>query len=76
MFFNLEYLFMPAPSSNDLRKRIIVAKVAKLKVIPEVQIAPDKAVHKSTVRKLWALYRSSVETEKFPIEIGKFLSDE
>ena len=64
---------MPAPSSNDLRKRIIVAK---LKVIPEVQIAPDKAVHKSTVRKLWALYRSSVETEKFPIEIGKFLSDE
>ena len=44
---------MPAPYSNDLRKRIIDAK---LKGIPEAQIAADKNVHKSTVRKIWSLY--------------------
>ena len=38
---------MPVPYSNDLRKRIIDAK---LKGIPETQIAAAKDVHKSTVR--------------------------
>jgi len=41
---------MPALFSNDLRKRIIDAK---LKGIPEAQIAAAKDVHKSTVRNIW-----------------------
>ena len=47
---------MPKPLSNDLRKRIIDAK---LRGDTEDKIASEKDVNKSTVTKLWALYRSS-----------------
>ena len=47
---------MPPPLSNDLRKRIIDAK---LRGDTEDKIASDKAVNKSTVTKLWFLYRST-----------------
>ena len=47
---------MPAPLSNDLRKRIITAK---LNGDTEEKIAIEKSVNKSTVTKLWSLYRST-----------------
>jgi len=47
---------MPAPLSNDLRKRIIDSK---LRGDTEEKIASDKAVHKSTVTKLCSLYRAT-----------------
>jgi len=47
---------MAKPLSNDLRKRIIDAK---LRGDTEDKIAADKAVSKSTVTKLWALYQST-----------------
>jgi transposase len=47
---------MPKPLSNDLRKRIIEAK---LRGDTEDKIAVEKAVNKSTVTKLWALYRKT-----------------
>jgi putative transposase len=47
---------MPAPLSNDLRKRIIDAK---LRGDTEEKIASEKSVNKSTVTKLWFLYRST-----------------
>ena len=47
---------MPAPLSLDLRKRIIVAK---LKGDTEARISADKSVHRSTITKLWALYRAT-----------------
>jgi transposase len=47
---------MPAPLSTDLRKRIIDAK---LRGDTESQIATEKAVSKSTVTKLWSLFRST-----------------
>jgi len=59
---------MPAPYSNDLRKRIIDAK---LKGIPESPIAADKNVHKSTVTKLWALYRETGSYEPRPNPNGR-----
>lgn len=47
---------MPWPLSNDLRKRIIEAK---LRGDTEDKIALEKEVDKSTVTKLWALYRKT-----------------
>jgi transposase len=47
---------MPPPLSNDLRKRIIDAK---LRGVTEDKIAKEKAVSKSAVTKLWFLYRST-----------------
>jgi len=59
---------MPAPYSNDLRKRIIESK---LKGIPESQIAADKNVHKGTVTKLWDLYRETGSYEPRPNPNGR-----
>ena len=47
---------MPAPLSNDLRKRIVVSK---LRGDTEDKIALEKGVSKSTVTKLWSLYRET-----------------
>jgi len=47
---------MPRPLSMDLRKRIIEAK---LRGDTEDKIAAEKEVNKSTVTKLWALYRKT-----------------
>ena len=47
---------MPPPLSNDLRKRIIESK---LRGDTEDMIAVEKEVGKSTVTKLWSLYRET-----------------
>ena len=47
---------MPKPLSNDLRKRIIAAK---LRGDTEDKISVDKEVNKSTVTKLWSLYKKT-----------------
>ncbi|MDR1021083.1 MAG: IS630 family transposase, partial [Synergistaceae bacterium] len=47
---------MTRPLSNDLRKRIIEAK---LRGDTEDKIASEKEVNKSTVTKLWARYRET-----------------
>ena len=47
---------MPAPLSNDLRQRIIASK---LRGDTEEMIAIEKEVGKSTVTKLWSLYRKT-----------------
>jgi transposase len=47
---------MPRPLSSDLRKRIIEAK---LRGDTEDKIAAEKEVNKSTITKLWALYRKT-----------------
>jgi transposase len=47
---------MPPPLSNDLRKRIIESK---LRGDTEDMIAIEKEVGKSTVTKLWSLYRET-----------------
>ena len=47
---------MSWPLSNDLRKRIIDAK---LRGDTEDKIALEKEVNKSTITKLWALYRKT-----------------
>jgi transposase len=47
---------MPPPLSNDLRKRIIESK---LRGDTEDMIALEKEVGKSTVTKLWSLYRET-----------------
>jgi transposase len=47
---------MPSPLSYDLRKRIIESK---LKGDTEDKIASEKSVSKSTVTKLWFLYRTT-----------------
>ena len=47
---------MPPPLSNDLRKRIIESK---LRGDTEDTIALEKEVSKSTVTKLWSLYRET-----------------
>jgi len=47
---------MPAPLSDDLRQRIISAK---LRGDTEVRISSEKSVHSSTITKLWALYRAT-----------------
>jgi transposase len=47
---------MVNPLSNDLRKRIVDAR---LRGDTEKKIAAEKEVSKSTVTKLWALYRKT-----------------
>jgi transposase len=59
---------MPAPLSNDLRKRIIESK---LRGDTEDMIAIEKEVGKSTVTKLWSLYRSSGSYEPRPNPRGR-----
>jgi transposase len=49
--------------SNDLRKRIIEAK---LRGDTEDKIAAEKEVNKSTITKLWALYRKTGGYEARP----------
>lgn len=59
---------MPAPLSNDLRKRIIEAK---LRGDTEDKIAKEKEVNKSTITKLWALYRETGSYEARPNPNGR-----
>jgi len=59
---------MPAPLSKDLRKRIIEAK---LRGDTEDKIAREKEVNKSTITKLWALYRETGSYEAKPNPNGR-----
>ena len=59
---------MPWPISNDLRKRIIEAK---LRGDTEDKIAMEKEVNKSTITKLWALYRETGSYEPRPNPNGR-----
>jgi transposase len=59
---------MPAPLSADLRKRIIEAK---LRGDTEDKISLDKSVSKSTVTKLWALYRETGSYAPRPNPCGR-----
>jgi len=59
---------MPRPLSNDLRKRIIEAK---LRGDTEKKIAVEKEVNKSTITKLWALYRETGSYEARPNPNGR-----
>ena len=59
---------MPNPLSNDLRKRIIEAK---LRGDTEDKIAAEKEVNKSTITKLWALYRETGSYEARPNPNGR-----
>ena len=59
---------MPRPLSKDLRKRIIDAK---LRGDTEDKIAAEKEVNKSTVTKLWALYRETGSYEARPNPNGR-----
>jgi len=59
---------MPKPLSRDLRKRIIDAK---LRGDTEETIAREKGVNKSTITKLWALYRETGSYEARPNPNGR-----
>ena len=59
---------MPKPLSNDLRKRIIDAK---LRGDTEDKIAAEKEVNKSTITKLWALYRETGSYKARPNPSGR-----
>jgi len=59
---------MPKALSNDLRKRIIEAK---LRGETEDKIAAEKEVNKSTITKLWALYRETGSYEARPNPNGR-----
>ena len=59
---------MPNPLSNDLRKRIIEAK---LRGDIEDKIAREKEVNKSTITKLCALYRETGSYEARPNPNGR-----
>ena len=59
---------MPKPLSNDLRKRIIDAK---LRGDTEDKISAEKEVNKSTITKLWALYKKTVSYEARPNHNGR-----
>jgi transposase len=59
---------MPKPLSNDLRKRIIEAK---LRGDTEDKIAREKEVNKSTITKLWSLYRETGSYESRPNPNGR-----
>jgi len=59
---------MPKPLSNDLRKRIIDAK---LRGDTEDKIAAEKEVNKSTITKLWALYKETGSYEARPNPNGR-----
>jgi putative transposase len=59
---------MPKPLSNDLRKRIIEAK---LRGDTEGVIAREKEVNKSTITKLWSLYKETGSYEPRPNPNGR-----
>jgi transposase len=59
---------MPKPLSNDMRKRIIDAK---LRGETEDKIAADKEVSKSTVTKLWSLFRTTAGYSPRPNPNGR-----
>jgi transposase len=59
---------MPAPLSNDLRKRIIEAKEHGDTV---AKIAKEKDVCKSAVVRIWALYRETGSYEPRPHSYGR-----
>ena len=59
---------MPPPLSSDLRKRIIESK---LRGDTEDTIAAEKEVSKSTVTKLWLLYRETGSYEPRPNPRGR-----
>ena len=59
---------MPSPLSNDLCKRIIESK---LRGDTEEKIASEKDVHRSTVTKLWSLYRGTGSYEPRPHSGGR-----
>ena len=59
---------MGKPLSIDLRKRIIEAK---LRGDTEKKIASDKEVCKSTITKLWSLYRKTGSYEARPNPNGR-----
>ena len=59
---------MPPPLSNDLRKRIIESI---LRGDTEDTIATEKEVGKSTVTKLWSLYRETGSYEPRPNPRGR-----
>jgi len=59
---------MPAPFSNDLRKRIIEAKERGDTV---VKIAKDKGVCESAVVRIYRLYRDTGSYEPRPHSLGR-----
>ena len=59
---------MPKPLSNDLRKRIIEAKLCG---DTEDKIAREKEVNKSTITKLCALYKETGSYEARPNPNGR-----
>jgi transposase len=59
---------MPVPLSNDLRKCIIESK---LNGDTEDKIAFEKSVSKSTVTKLWSLYRTTGSYSPRPNPSGR-----
>ena len=59
---------MPKPLSMDIRKRIIDAK---LRGDTEEAIAREKEVNKSTITKLWALYKETGSYEPRPNPNGR-----
>ena len=59
---------MPAPLSNDLRKRIVEARKEGETVD---QIAKEKNVCTSTINKLMALYRETGEYTPRPLNNGR-----
>jgi len=59
---------MPRPLSNDLRKRIIDAK---LRGDTEEKISAEKEVNKSTITKLWALYQKTGSYQARPNPNGR-----
>jgi len=67
-FYLEESYIMPKPLSNDLRKRIIDAK---LRGDTEDSIAKEKEVNKSTITKLWSLYKETGSYEARPNTGGR-----
>jgi len=59
---------MPAPLSNDLRKRIVEARE---KGDTAAKIAKEKNVSASTINKLMALYRETGEYKPRPLNNGR-----
>ena len=59
---------MPKPYSNDLRKRVIDAK---LRGNTEEKIALEKEISKSTVTKIWSLYRKTGNYQPLPNPSGR-----
>jgi len=59
---------MPKPYSNDLRKRVIDAK---LRGETEEKIALEKEVSKSTVTQIWFLFRKTGSYHPLPNPSGR-----